>query len=195
METLKGVQAFFAPDRQAWRDWLTIHHLSEDRVWLIISHKNAKTRSVTYEEAVEEALCFGWIDSIALGRDGESKYQYFSKRKAKSNWSRSNRERVERLLAAGLMAPAGIEMVNLARKSGTWEALTEVQNSVIPPDLQQELDKNPVALENFEAFTPSSKRIILEWILNARKPETRSKRIMETVTLAAQNIKANHYRQ
>lgn len=195
METLKGVQAFFAPDRQAWRDWLTIHHLSEDRVWLIISHKNAKTRSVTYEEAVEEALCFGWIDSIALGRDSESKYQYFSKRKAKSNWSRSNRERVERLLAAGLMAPAGIEMVNLARKSGTWEALTEVQNSVIPPDLQQELDKNPVALENFEAFTPSSKRIILEWILNARKPETRSKRIMETATLAAQNIKANHYRQ
>lgn len=195
METLNGVQAFFAPDRQAWRDWLTAHHLSEDRVWLIISHKNAKTRSVTYEEAVEEALCFGWIDSIALGRDSKSKYQYFSKRKAKSNWSRSNRERVEKLLAAGLMAPAGIEMVNLARKSGTWEALTEVQNSVIPPDLQQELDKNSVALENFEAFTPSSKRIILEWILNARKPETRSKRIMETVTLAAQNIKANHYRQ
>jgi uncharacterized protein YdeI (YjbR/CyaY-like superfamily) len=151
--------------------------------------------TIHYEEAVDEALCFGWIDSKPNKRDEESYYLLFSKRSPKSNWSKANRERAKGLIKQGLMEKAGLDMIELAKKNGTWTALIDVQNSVIPDDLQQALNKNKKALSNFEAFPPSSKRIILEWILNAKKQETREKRIIETVTLAAKNIKANHYRQ
>ena len=187
--------AIAAADRKAWRRWLDKNHASATAVWLIIYHKASAQKSVYYDEAVEEALCYGWIDSIAHKRDAESKYQFFARRKPKSNWSKANRERAERMIAAGQMQPAGMAMIDLARDSGTWEALTDVQNAVVPDDLQSLFNKNKEAHANFLAFPPSSKRIILEWILNAKKPETRQKRITETVELAAKNIKANHYRQ
>lgn len=171
------------------------NHQSEKSVWLIIYHKNSSTKSCNYEEAVEEALCFGWIDSIAKSRDTESKFQYFSVRKPKSNWSKSNRDRVEKLTALSLITERGQKMIDLAKQTGTWEALVDVQNSVIPDDLQLLLNKNKKALNYFLAFSPSSRRGILEWILNAKKAETRQKRIEETVKLAADNIKANQYRQ
>ena len=121
------------------------NHQSEKSVWLVIYHKTSATKSCNYEEAVEEALCFGWIDSIAIKRDAESKYQYFSQRKPKSNWSKSNRDRVAKLTALGLIAESGQKMIDLAKQTGTWEALVDVQNSVIPSDLQQELNKNKKA--------------------------------------------------
>lgn len=195
MELHKGIQTLHASTRKQWRQWLQKNHAKEKSVWLIIYHKNTGTKTVYYEEAVEEAICFGWIDSIAHKRDAESKYQFFAQRKPKSNWSKANRERAEKMIAAGLMTASGKAMIDLAKQSGTWEALTTVQNYEIPEDLQQLLNKNKTALTNFLAFPPSSKRIILEWILNAKKTETREKRIKETVSLAAKNIKANHYRQ
>jgi uncharacterized protein YdeI (YjbR/CyaY-like superfamily) len=171
------------------------NHQSEKSVWFIIHHKDSDRKSVYYEEAVEEAICFGWIDSIAHKRDEESKHQFFAQRKPKSNWSKANRERAEKMMRQGLMTTAGQKLIDQAKKTGAWEALVDVQNSVIPNDLQQRLNKNKTALKNFLAFPPSSKRIILEWILNAKKDETRQKRIAETVRLAAEGIKANHYRQ
>jgi uncharacterized protein YdeI (YjbR/CyaY-like superfamily) len=195
MELHNDLPAYHAKNRKEWRQWLTKNHQSEKSVWLIIYHKSSATPSVYYEEAVEEALCFGWIDSIAHKRDTESKYQFFAMRKPKSNWSKANRERVERMMAKKQMKPAGLAMVELAKKNGTWTALVDVQNSVIPPDLQAAFKKNKTAFKNFEAFPPSSKRIILEWILNAKKPETREQRIKQTVELAEKNVKANHYRQ
>ena len=171
------------------------NHQSEKSVWLIIYNKKSTTSSCKYEEAVEEALCFGWIDSIAKKRDAESSFQYFSVRKPKSNWSKSNRDRVEKLTALGLITEHGQKMIDLAKQTGTWEALVDVQNLVIPDDLQLLLNKNKKALNYFLAFSPSSRRGILEWILNAKKAETRLKRIEETVKLAADNIKANQYRQ
>lgn len=171
------------------------NHQSEKSVWLIIYNKKSTTSSCKYEEAVEEALCFGWIDSIAKKRDTESSFQYFSIRKPKSNWSKSNRDRVEKLTTLGLITGRGQKMIDLAKQTGTWEALVDVQNLVIPDDLQQLLNKNKKALNYFIAFSPSSRRGILEWILNAKKAETRLKRIKETVKLAADNIKANQYRQ
>ena len=185
----------YAEDRQAWRDWLQGHHDKQKNVWLIIYHKKSKTPSVAYDEAVEEALCFGWIDSKPNKRDDESYLLFFAKRNPKSNWSRLNRERAERMLEQGRMTQAGLEMIETAKQNGTWTALEAVQDSVIPPDLEQAFQKNEAAWENFSAFPPSSKRIILEWILNAKRPQTRQKRIDETVELAAKNIKANHYRQ
>jgi uncharacterized protein YdeI (YjbR/CyaY-like superfamily) len=171
------------------------NHQSEKSVWLIIYNKKSTTSSCKYEEAVEEALCFGWIDSIAKKKDTESSFQYFSIRKPNSNWSKSNRDRVEKLTALGLITERGQKMIDLAKQTGTWEALVDVQNLVIPDDLQLLLNKNKKALNYFLAFSPSSRRGILEWILNAKKAETRLKRIEETVKLAADNIKANQYRQ
>jgi uncharacterized protein YdeI (YjbR/CyaY-like superfamily) len=195
METRNGIKAFNGKTREAWRKWLEENHSAEKSVWLIIYHKESKIKSINYEEAVEEALCFGWVDSKANKRDDESFYLLFAKRNSKSNWSRSNRERVDRLIKQGLMTQAGQELIDLAKKTGTWTALEEVQNSVIPDDLQKLFDNDQTALKNFLAFPPSSKRIILEWILNAKKPETRLQRINQTVRLANGNIKANHYRQ
>jgi uncharacterized protein YdeI (YjbR/CyaY-like superfamily) len=195
MNTHNGINTFYAKNRTEWRKWLEKYHRSEKSVWLIIYHKKSDTQSVYYEEAVEQAICFGWIDSIAHKRDEESKYQFFAQRKPKSNWSKANRERAEKMIATGYMTESGQTLINLAKETGTWEALVEVQKSVIPNDLQILFDKNKIAFMNFNAFPPSSKRIILEWILNAKKPETRQKRIEETVTLAEKNIKANHYRQ
>lgn len=195
METHRNIEAVHATSRREWRSWLNANHAKSKSVWLIIFHKTSRTKSVYYDEAVEEAICFGWVDSVPHKRDSESMYLYFAPRKAKSNWSQANRERAERMIAAGKMKPAGQAMIDLAKKTGTWTALVDVQKSVVPPDLRALLKKNKTAEKYFNAFPPSSRRGILEWILNAKKPETRQKRIAETVALAAQNIRANHYRQ
>ena len=185
--------AIYAKNRKEWRKWLEQHHATEKSIWLITYNKGSGVPTLTNEEAVEEALCFGWIDSTANKRDSESKYQYFSQRKPKSVWSKINRERVVKLMREGLMKPAGQAMVDLAKKTGTWYALESIDNIVIPPDLQKAFSKNKIAKQHFEAFPPSSKKIILFWITNAKKPETRQQRIEQTVTLAAKNIRANHY--
>jgi uncharacterized protein YdeI (YjbR/CyaY-like superfamily) len=192
MELKEGVGTYHAKSREEWRNWLATHHQSEHSVWLIIYRKSSRTPSVYYPEAVDEALCFGWIDSKPNKRDDESYYQFFSKRNPQSNWSSVNKAKVAKLMAQNLMAPAGLAMVELAKKTGTWTALDAVENITIPDDLQKAFDANSVATEYWNQFSRSSKRGILEWILNAKKPETRQKRIDETVRLASENIKANH---
>jgi uncharacterized protein YdeI (YjbR/CyaY-like superfamily) len=189
-----GVKTFHAEDGAAWRAWLENHHATEKSVWLIIYKKNSDTPSVSYDEAVDEALCFGWIDSKPNKRDDESYYQFFARRNPKSKWSGVNKKKVEKLIAAGRMTEAGLKMIELAKQTGTWEALEEVENLVIPPDMQKMLDRNEAAKIHWENFPKFAKRGILEWILNAKRLETRQKRIEETVTLAAENKRANQYR-
>lgn len=189
-----GIPTYYASDRAAWRTWLSEHHATEKSVWLIIYRKQSSTSSVYYDEAVDEALCFGWIDSKPNKRDEESYFQFFSQRNPKSNWSRVNKEKVERLLQEGRMAPPGQEMIRIAQESGTWTALDDVDNLIVPTDLQEALNRNPNALRYFNAFPPSSRRGILEWIFNAKRTATRQKRIEDTVRKAAQNIRANQYR-
>lgn len=189
----KGVKTFYAANVQEWRNWLKINHTSENGVWLIIYKKSSNTPSAYYKEAVDEALCFGWIDSKPNKRDEESFFQYFSKRNPKSNWSKVNKEKIQRLRKEGRLAPAGEEMVNIAQKTGTWDALNDVENGVIPKDLMVAFSSYEHAKSNFEAFPPSTKRGILEWIFNAKRPATRQKRIEETAHLANQNIRANQY--
>ncbi|GAA3551836.1 YdeI/OmpD-associated family protein [Kribbella ginsengisoli] len=183
----------FAPATVAeWRDWLAEHGRTEKAVWLVV--QRGSDAGIDLAEAVEHALCFGWIDSKTLRRDATSTYQTFTRRNPRSTWSQVNRDRADRLLAAGLMAPPGQELIDLAKKTGTWDCLAEAQNGVIPADLQLELDHNPTAATHFATFPPSSKRRILEWIALAKRPETRSTRITQTVTLAALNQRANHPR-
>ena len=189
-ETFKGKKTFYAKSRNEWRKWLEKNSETEKSVWLIFYNKLSKIKSVPYEEAVEEGLCFGWIDSVKYKRDDESSYQYFSPRKPKSNWSKSNRDRVKKLTEAGLMTESGQKLIDHAKKSGTWDALVQVENSVIPEDLQKLFNKNKTAQKHFKAFSNSVKRMILEWILSAKRPETRAKRIEETVNLASKNLKS-----
>jgi uncharacterized protein YdeI (YjbR/CyaY-like superfamily) len=144
---------------------------------LIIYKKDSGTPSVYYPEAVDEALCFGWIDSKINKRDEKSYYQYFAKRNSKSNWSKVNKDKVSRLIAANLMMPAGLASIALAKKNGTWDALNEIEKLIIPTDLQALLQQNKTALTNFTAFPPSAKRGILEWIGTAKTDATRLKRI------------------
>ena len=190
-----GKPTFHAPDVAAWRDWLARHGETETGLWLIIYRKDSTVPSIDYPTAVDHALCYGWIDSKPNKRDAESYFQYFSPRQPKSNWSRVNKEKIARLDAAGLVAPPGQRMVALAKNSGTWTALDDVENLVIDPDLRAAFAAAPPAARaNFDAFPRSAKRGILEWIFNAKRPATRARRIRETVDLAARNERANQYR-
>lgn len=189
MELYKGIQAIQAKTRKDWRLWLDKNGIAEKSVWLIIYKAGKETTSITYNDAVEEALCFGWIDSVANKRDADSFYLYFAQRKPGSKWSKLNRDRVAKLEKEGLITPRGKAMIDLAKETGTWEALKEVEALVIPPDMQELFNKNKVAYANFMAFPPSTIRGILEWILNAKRPETRTKRIQETVEKAAANVR------
>lgn len=192
-ELKDGVIAFYAKDRKTWRQWLASFHSTEIKVWLIIYKKDSGVSSVTYKEAVEEALCFGWIDSKPNKRDENSYYQYFSQRKPKSVWSAINKDSVEKLIAMGLMQAPGMAMIELAKKTGTWYTLNPVDTLSYPPDFKKALATNKKAASFFEAFPPSVKKGILQWILSARTDATREKRIAETVQKAAENIRANQY--
>jgi uncharacterized protein YdeI (YjbR/CyaY-like superfamily) len=177
-----------------WRTWLRKHQEKEKSVWLIIYKKGAAIKSVSYAEAVEEALCFGWIDSKPNKRNEESFYQFFAKRNPSSNWSKINKDRVKLLIDQGLMTPPGMAVIELAKANGKWAALDDIENLVIPDDLKSMLTANPEASVHFEAFPGSVKKGILEWLLNAKTPSTRDKRMRETVTLAANNVRANQYK-
>ncbi|TAE59940.1 MAG: hypothetical protein EAZ89_02010 [Bacteroidetes bacterium] len=190
MEERDGVKTYHATSREDWRRWLAENQDKEKNLWLVIYRKQSGIPSVYYDEAVDEAICFGWIDSKINKRDEVSFYQFFARRNPKSNWSKVNKEKVARLLAAGLIEEPGLKMIELAKQTGTWTALDGVEDAVIPPDLKAAFDQNPTAWAYFDAFPRSAKRGILEWLLNAKRPETREKRIREIVEKAEQNIRA-----
>lgn len=187
-------KSIYLESRNAWRSWLKENHASEKNVWLKIYKKQSQIPSVYYDEAVDEALCFGWVDSSIKKGNDEFYYQFFAKRNPKSNWSRVNKAKIEKLINEGLMAEAGLKMVEIAKETGTWTALDDVENLISPTDLQEKLDQNPMAKSYFEAFPRSVKRSILEWLLNAKQVETRQKRIEEIVSLAKKNERANQYK-
>jgi uncharacterized protein YdeI (YjbR/CyaY-like superfamily) len=181
--------------RDEWRMWLMQNHQRPDGIWLISYKKAAGKPRVEYDEAVEEALCFGWVDSKPGKLDAERTMLWFAPRKPGSGWSRPNKERVERMIAAGLMMPAGAAKVAAAQRDGSWVALDAVENLEVPPDLALALDAYPAARANFEAFPRSARRGILEWISTAKTAATREKRIAETARLAEENRRANQWRQ
>ena len=182
-------------DRAGWRAWLAAHHASASGVWLVSPRTGTGQPRIEYTEAVEEALCFGWVDSKAGKLDAERTLLWFSPRRPGSAWARTNKDRVERLMAAGMMAPAGLASVEEARRRGTWSALDAVENLVVPDDFAAALAGTPPALTHWQGFSRSARKGILAWIVQARRPETRARRIEETTRLAAVNEKANQGRQ
>jgi uncharacterized protein YdeI (YjbR/CyaY-like superfamily) len=175
-------EALQCADIDEWRAWLDAHGRSERSVWLVV---HREPDGLNLAAAVEHALCFGWIDSKTIRRDERTTYQCFTPRNPRSTWSKVNRERVERLTAAGLMMPPGEELVAHARRTGTWDLLADAQNLIVPDDLQAALAVQPQADETFRTFPPSARRAILEWITLAKRPETRARRIQQTVEQAA----------
>jgi len=192
---IEGENTVRAEDQNQWRSWLKNHHATNESIWLILFHKESGIPSVTYTQAVQKALCFGWIDSRPNKRDDKSYYCYFARRNPKSNWSKINKVLVEKLISEGKREKAGLSMVKIAKENGTWNALDGVENLIEPEDLKHEFKKNDSAYDNWANFPKSVKRGILEWILNAKKTETRTKRISETVQLASKNERANQSRK
>jgi uncharacterized protein YdeI (YjbR/CyaY-like superfamily) len=182
-------------DRAGWRRWLQRHHEQTAGIWLVIHKKGSTSGSLAYDEAVEEALGFGWIDSKPNKLDDARYKLWMAPRKPKSPWSALNKRRVEALTAAGMMSDAGLEAVERAKANGSWDALQRSDTLTVPVDLARAFKASPEAKRNFDAFPPSSRRTILEWIHAAKRPETRARRVEETVRLAAENIRANHWRQ
>ena len=179
--------------RAAWRAWLADHHGRGEGVWLVRTKKAADGPTLSADDVVEEAVAFGWIDSVPKKVDAERWMIWVAPRQPGSNWSRLSKERAERMETSGQMAEAGREVVARARADGSWSALDDVENLIIPPDLAAELAARPPAPDEWEAFPPSTKRGILEWILNAKRRATRERRIEETARLAQQGKRANQW--
>jgi uncharacterized protein YdeI (YjbR/CyaY-like superfamily) len=176
-------------DRAGWRAWLVANHATSSGVYLVSWRRRTARASVSYDEAVEEALCVGWIDSIGRTLDEDRSIQWFAPRRPRSAWARSNKERVERLTAAGLMLPAGLAAIEEAKQNGMWTMLDDVENLVVPDDLAAALGVAE-ARTNWEGFSRSARRAMLEWIVQARRPETREKRIAAIADAAGRNERA-----
>lgn len=181
--------------RAEWRSWLRRNHRQVGGVWVVCYRKHVAELYVGVDALVEEALCFGWVDSKGRALDARRTMLWFAPRKARSGWSRINKERVARLIAADRMTAAGLAKIEAAKADGSWAALDAVEALVIPPDLAAAFKAHPPARTNFDQFPRSVRRSILEWISTAKQPATRGRRINETATLAAKNVRANQWRE
>jgi uncharacterized protein YdeI (YjbR/CyaY-like superfamily) len=191
---MKTVVEYCPENTAAWRRWLEANHDIADSVWLIFYKKHSADHNLSWSQAVDQALCFGWIDSTAQSIDSEKYRQYFCRRKAKSNWSRVNKDKVAVLIDQNLMAPAGYKSIEIAKANGSWTALDQVELLIVPDDLQQELVKVTGAAEYFDSLGKSDKKILLHWIISAKRKETREKRILEVVSCAGERSKPQRFK-
>ena len=177
--------------RKDLRAWLQTNHSQDWGVWLV-TYKKYNKYYLPYDDIVEECICFGWIDSLPRKLNETQTMLYISPRKKGSNWSKKNKEHVEKLQQQDLLHESGLQKIKQAKQDGSWSFLDDVEALILPNDLKLAFSQNQTARKNWEAFPPSSKRGILEWIKNAKKVKTREKRIKDTVSKAAQNLKANY---
>lgn len=177
-------------DRAGWRAWLADNHAMVPGVWLVTWRQNSGRPVLSYEDAVLEALAVGWVDSKGGALDETRTMLYFAPRRRGSSWSRPNKQRIERLRREGLMLPAGEAAVRSAEADGSWRRLDEVEDLIVPPDLAEALAGLAGARANWDAFPRSPRRAILEWIVLAKRPETRESRIRAAAEAAARNERA-----
>lgn len=185
---------FCPTSRTAWRQWLKENHHLKQAVWLVYYKKKSNVTSLSWSEAVDEALCFGWIDSTKKTLDAHTFTQFFCKRKPTSTWSKINKGKVEQLIAQGLMMPAGYESIETAKQNGSWTLLDEAEELTIPDDLSTALQTHNGAEDFFLGLSRSAKKAILQWLVLAKQPATRQKRITEIAELAAQKLKPKQFR-
>lgn len=183
---MKEAEEFCPKDQKEWRRWLELNHIEKDAVWMIRYRKTSENYNLSWSEAVDESLCFGWIDSTQRTIDSERYKQYFTKRKAKSNWSKINKEKIENLIAKGLMAEAGLKSIEVAKENGSWTIIDSVENLEIPEELKQAFANHKGVMEYFESLSKSDKKFILHRIASAKREETRAKRVVEIIEKISQ---------
>lgn len=190
MSALDDAPRVETADRATWRAWLEANHATARGAWLVTWRARSGRQGLDYEAAVEEALCFGWVDSTGGSVDEERSRLYFAPRKSRSVWAASNKARVERLIAAGLMRPAGLAVIERAKATGDWEILDSVERTEVPDDLATALGAAGDAAAHFAAFPASARKQMLAWVAMARRPETRAARIREIAAAAVRNERA-----
>jgi len=186
-------ETFYPTSQKDWREWLQENHNSKQSIWLICYKKQANKPTINWSDAVDEALCFGWIDSTRKSIGDDAFIQFFTKRKPNSVWSKINKAKIERLIQDGLMQNAGYEIIEKAKENGSWIILDEVEELTIPEDLEKEFEANQGSKDFFMSLSKSVKKGILQWIVLAKRPETRQNRIKEIASLAAQNLKPKQF--
>jgi len=186
-------ETFCPADQIEWRNWLAENHQTKQSIWLVYFKMSSGKSTLTWSQAVDEALCFGWIDSTRKTRDAESFYQFFTRRKPKSNWSKINKAKIESLTAANKMAPAGHAVIEVAKLNGSWNILDEVEELTIPKDLLKALSARKGAKPYFLSLSKSVMKMMLYWVKSAKRPETRQKRIDEIADKAMEGLKPKQF--
>jgi uncharacterized protein YdeI (YjbR/CyaY-like superfamily) len=192
--TGKIIETICPESRQQWRQWLQENHDRKQSIWLVYYKKKSNMPTVIWSEAVDEALCFGWIDSKKQSIDEEKYMQFFCRRKSNSTWSKVNKAKIQRLAEAGLMTQAGFNSIETAKLNGSWAILDEVEELIIPKDLDQEFQNRSGSKSYFLGLSTSDRRNILQWLVLAKRQQTRLKRIQEIGELAVRKLKPSQFR-
>ncbi|WP_044403851.1 YdeI family protein [Lacinutrix sp. Hel_I_90] len=187
-----ALEEHYFKNDSAWREWLHDNHDNDNGIYLIFFKVAHDNESMRWEEAVKVALCYGWIDSTVKSLGNGKRRQYFCKRSSKSVWSALNKKHIEALLAENLIHESGLKSIAIGKKNGSWTALDAVENGVIPKDLKLQFDVNKKALENYNNFAPSYRKSYLYWLNQAKREETRQKRILEIIKLCHENVKSRN---
>lgn len=187
------IETFCPTSQQDWREWLIENHSSKQSVWLVYYKKKCNVPTINYSDAVDQALCFGWIDSTKKSLDDDTFMQFFCKRKPNSVWSKINKGKVEQLMNNGLMTKAGLDPIETAKQNGSWKILDDVEELNIPEDLAKVLDTKSGSKAYFLSLSKSIRKSILQWLVLAKRSETRQKRIAEIVELAAKKMKPKQF--
>lgn len=186
------IEHFYPKTKQHWRKWLEKNHICKDAVWLIHYKKIANKPTIPWSDAVDEALCFGWIDSKGVKIDETSFKHYYCKRKPKSTWSKINKEKLKQLIAANKMNDAGLACIEIAKQNGSWTILDEVEELIIPKDLSKAFRNNKDSKKYFFSLSKSKQKYLLQWIVLAKQPQTRQKRIDEIALCAGEGKMPKH---
>lgn len=184
---------FYPTSTEEWRAWLAENHAKKDSIWVIFYKKSSKEPSITWSEAVDEAICFGWIDSLKKTIDERSYRQVFTPRKPKSGWSKINKEKVIKLTQLKKMRPAGIAAVERAKQNGMWELLDKIEALILPSELEATFKVEPSAREFYASLSNSKKKGVLYWVISAKRPATKAKRIEEFLKFAAEGKLPNRF--
>ncbi len=191
---MKQLEELYFERDTDWYDWLLKNHEEYDAIYLIFYKLEMNIPTMRWEEAVKVAICFGWIDSTVKSLGGGKRRQYFCKRNPKSTWSALNKRYVDELEQSGLIHESGYKMIELAKQTGTWSAMDDVENGIIPEVLQNAFDQNPRAFENFQNFSKGYRKGYLSWLQSAKREETKQKRISEIIRLCEANVKSRDAR-
>ncbi len=189
----KEIKSFCPKDKEEWRQWLKENHKVEDAVWLISYKKSSPNHNLSWGEAVDAALCYGWIDSVKKTIDKERYQQYYSKRKATSTWSKVNKLKVAQFEKEGLLTPAALKTIEVAKENGMWTMLDAVEDLIIPEDLEDAFKNHSNSKDYFSSLSKSMKKQLLYWVVSAKRSETRAKRINEIASKASEGQKPKQF--